>query len=148
MGHHDRMKAADTYHSIHPNSFIVSCKNVRLEKRTGTATNTYTRELHGKRHDLTWLTFFSDIFKILSLQMPELWLIHLFKANILSFLYIYSKLAMPNEIYDVDFPKQTNMTNMAATPMYGKTLKKSSSPEQAGRFSRNFVCSIRDPSPS
>ena len=24
----------------------------------------------------------------------------------LSFLYIYSKLAMPNEIYDVDFPKR------------------------------------------
>ena len=41
--------------------------------------------------------------------MPELWLIHLFKANILSFLYIYSKLAMPNEIYDVDFPKQTKI---------------------------------------
>ena len=58
MRHHDRMKAADTYHSIHPQFFIASCKNVRLEKRTGTATNTYTRELHGKRHDLTWFTFF------------------------------------------------------------------------------------------
>ena len=46
---------------------------------------------------------------VLSLQMPELWLIHLFKANILSFLYLYSKLAMPNEIYDVDFPKQTKI---------------------------------------
>ena len=66
MGHHDRMKAVDIYNSIHPYIFIASCKNVRLEKRTGTATNTYTRELHGKRHDLTWLTFFSDIFKILS----------------------------------------------------------------------------------
>ena len=60
MGHHDRMKAADTYHSIHPYGvyYIISCKNVCLEKRTGTATNTYTRELHGKRHDLTWFTFF------------------------------------------------------------------------------------------
>ena len=91
MGHHDRMKAADTYHSIHPYIFIASCKNVRIEKRTGTATNTYTRELHGKHHDLTWFTFFR-IFQnsvILSLQMPELCLTHLFKANILSFLYIY-----------------------------------------------------------
>ena len=44
MGHHDRMKAADTYHSIHPYIFIASCKNVSLEKRTGTATITYARE--------------------------------------------------------------------------------------------------------
>ena len=58
MGNHDGMKAADTYYSIHPYIFIASYKNVRLEKRTGTATNKYTRELHGKRHDLTWLTFF------------------------------------------------------------------------------------------
>ena len=63
MGHHDRMKAADTYHSIHPCIFIASCKNVRLEKRTGPATNTYTRELHGKRHDLTWFTFFRTFLK-------------------------------------------------------------------------------------
>ena len=63
MGHHDRMKATDTYHSIHPYIFIASCKNVRLEKRTGTATNTYTRELHGKRHNLTWLTFFQTFSK-------------------------------------------------------------------------------------
>ena len=111
MRHHDRMKAADTYHSIHPYIFIASCKNVRLEKRTGTTSNTYTHELHGKRHDLTWLTIFGHFQNsvILSLQMPELWLIHLFKANILSFLYIYSKLAMPNEIYEVDFPKQTKI---------------------------------------
>ena len=61
MGHHDRMKAADTYHSIHPYIFIASCKNVRLEKRIGMAT--YTRELCGKRHDLTWLTFFRTFSK-------------------------------------------------------------------------------------
>ena len=75
------------------------------------ATTTYTRELHGKRHDLTWFTFFRTFSNsvILSLQMPELWLIHLFKANLLSFLYIYSKLAMPNEMYDVDFPKKTKI---------------------------------------
>ena len=41
-----------------------------------------------------------------------------------------------------------HMTKMAATPIYGKTLQKSSSPEPAGRFSRNLVCSIRDSSPS
>ena len=63
MGHHDRIKAADTYHSIHQNIFIASCKTVRLENRTGTATNTYTRELRGKRHDLTWFTFFRTFSK-------------------------------------------------------------------------------------
>ena len=63
MGNHDRMKAEDTYYSIHPNIFIASYKNARLEKRTGTATNTYTRELHGKRHDLTWFTFFRTFSK-------------------------------------------------------------------------------------
>ena len=106
------MKAADTYHSIHPYIFMASCKKFRLEKRTGMATNTYTHELHGKRHDLTWLTSFFRHFQnsvILSLQMPDLWLIHMFKADILSFLYIYSKLTMPNEIYDVDFPKHTKI---------------------------------------
>ena len=36
-----------------------------------------------------------------------------------------------------------HMAEMAATPIYGKTLQKSS-PEPACRFSRNFVCSIRD----
>ena len=64
MGHLDRMKAADTYHSIFSYIFIASCKNVRLEKGTGTATNTYTRELHGKRHDLTWFTFFRTFSKL------------------------------------------------------------------------------------
>ena len=64
MGHHDRMIAADTNHSIHPYIFIASCKNVRLEKRTGTATNTYTRGLRGKRHDLTWFTFFRTFSKL------------------------------------------------------------------------------------
>ena len=44
MGNHDRMKAADTYYSIHPYTFIASYKNVRLKKRIGTATNTYTDE--------------------------------------------------------------------------------------------------------
>ena len=33
-------------------------------------------------------------------------------------------------------------------PYMVKTLQKSSSPEPAGRFSRNLVCSIRDSSPS
>ena len=37
-----------------------------------------------------------------------------------------------------------HMTKMAAMPIYGKNLKKSSSPEPAGRFPRNFVCSIGD----
>ena len=37
-----------------------------------------------------------------------------------------------------------HMTKMAATPIYGKNPSKSSSPESAGRFSRNLVCSIRD----
>ena len=49
MGNHDRMKAADIYYSIHSHTLITSHKNVRLKKRIGTATNTYTRELHGKR---------------------------------------------------------------------------------------------------
>ena len=40
-----------------------------------------------------------------------------------------------------------HMTKMAATPIYGKTLQKSSSPEPAGRFSRNLVCSIGDSCP-
>ena len=42
----------------------------------------------------------------------------------------------------------SHMTKMAATPIYGKTLQKSSSPEPAGRFSRNLACSIGDSSPS
>ena len=58
MKNHDCLKAVDTYYSIHPHTFIASYKNFRLNKRIGTATNTYTRELHGKRYDLTWLTFF------------------------------------------------------------------------------------------
>ena len=41
-----------------------------------------------------------------------------------------------------------HMTKMAAMPIYGKNLKKSSSPEPAGRFPRNLVCSIGDSSPS
>ena len=41
-----------------------------------------------------------------------------------------------------------HMTKMAATPIYGKTLQKSSSPEPVGRFSRNLVCSIGDSSSS
>ena len=39
MGNHDRMKAADTYYSIHTYIFVVSYKNVRFDKRTETATN-------------------------------------------------------------------------------------------------------------
>ena len=34
------------------------------------------------------------------------------------------------------------MTNMAAMPIYGKNLKKSSSPEPIDRWPRNLVCSI------
>ena len=41
-----------------------------------------------------------------------------------------------------------HMTKMAAMPIYGKNLKKSSSQEPAGRFSRNLVCSIGDSCPS
>ena len=41
-----------------------------------------------------------------------------------------------------------HMTKMAAMPIYGKNLKKSATPELAGRFSRNLVCGIRDSSPS
>ena len=41
-----------------------------------------------------------------------------------------------------------HMTKMAAMPIYGKNLKKSSSPEPAGRLSRNLVCSIGDSCPS
>ena len=41
-----------------------------------------------------------------------------------------------------------HMTKMAAIPIYGKNLKKSSSPEPAGRFPRNLVCSIGDSCPS
>ena len=37
-----------------------------------------------------------------------------------------------------------HMTKMAAMPIYGKNLKKSSSPEPGGRFPRNLVCSIGD----
>ena len=70
MGNYDRR------HLLFHSSIYVHCikKNVRLEKRTGTATNTYTRELHRKRHDLMWLNFlghFQD-YVISSLQMPEL----------------------------------------------------------------------------
>ena len=74
MGNHDRIIAADTYYPIHPYTFIASHKNVRLKKRIGTATNTYTRELHGKRHDLTWLTCFRTFSNsvISLLQMREL----------------------------------------------------------------------------
>ena len=41
-----------------------------------------------------------------------------------------------------------HMTKMADTPIYGKNHQKSSSPEPAGRFPRNLVCSIGDSSPS
>ena len=41
-----------------------------------------------------------------------------------------------------------HMTKMAGTPIYGKNLEKSSSPEPAGRFPRNSVCSIGDSCPS
>ena len=38
-----------------------------------------------------------------------------------------------------------HMTKMAATLIYGKNLKKSSSPEPAGQFPRNLVYSIGTP---
>ena len=34
-------------------------------------------------------------------------MIHLFEASLMSFSEIYSKLTMLNELYDVEFPKQT-----------------------------------------
>ena len=40
-----------------------------------------------------------------------------------------------------------HMTKMAAMPIHGKNLKKSSSPEPAGRFPPNLVCSIGDSCP-
>ena len=40
-----------------------------------------------------------------------------------------------------------HMNKMATTPIYGKNPSKIS-PEPAGRFSQNLVCSIRDSSPS
>ena len=41
-----------------------------------------------------------------------------------------------------------HMTKMAATPIYGKNPSKIYSPEPAGRFPQNLVCSIGDSSPS
>ena len=41
-----------------------------------------------------------------------------------------------------------HMTKMAAMPIYGQNLKQSSSPESAGRFPQNLVCSIGDSCPS
>ena len=41
-----------------------------------------------------------------------------------------------------------HMTKMATMPIYGKNLKKSSSPEPAGQFSQNLVCSIGNSCPS
>ena len=39
----------------------------------------------------------------------------------------------------------SHMTKMAATPIYGKTLQKPSTPELADQFHRNLVCSIGTP---
>ena len=41
-----------------------------------------------------------------------------------------------------------HMTKMAATPTYGKTLKKSSSPEPEGRGPWDLVCNIWDVGPT
>ena len=46
MKNHDRMKAADTYYSIHLYTFIASYKNICLKKRIRTDANTYTREFN------------------------------------------------------------------------------------------------------
>ena len=40
-----------------------------------------------------------------------------------------------------------HMTKIAAMPIYGKNLHKSSSPEPVGRFPRNLVCIIEDSCP-
>ena len=64
MKNHDRIKAADNYYSIHLYTFISSYKKVRLKKKIGMATNTYTREIHGKRHDLMRFTFFRTFSKL------------------------------------------------------------------------------------
>ena len=40
-----------------------------------------------------------------------------------------------------------HVTKIAAVPIYGKTLQKSS-PEPVGRFPGNLTCSIGDSSPS
>ena len=37
-----------------------------------------------------------------------------------------------------------HMTKMAAMPIYGKNLQKSSSPEPAGRFPRNLVVPLKE----
>ena len=109
MKNHDRMKAADTYYSIHLYTFIASYKNFRSKKRIGTATNTYTRELLGKLHDLRRLTIFRtfSIFCHFITSDARIMIQHLLKANIMSFLELYSKRTMHNEIYDVQFLKQT-----------------------------------------
>ena len=39
-----------------------------------------------------------------------------------------------------------HMTKMAAMPIYGKTIKISSSPEPVNRFQRNFALSMDDSS--
>ena len=41
-----------------------------------------------------------------------------------------------------------HMTKIAAMPIHGKNLHKSSSPEPVGRFPRNLVCIIEDSCPS
>ena len=38
------------------------------------------------------------------------------------------------------------MTNMATTPVYGKNIKKTSSPEPVDQWPLNFACSIGYPS--
>ena len=92
MGHHDRIKAADTYHSIHPYIFIASCKNVpkkrELERLQIHIRVYYAENVTIRRGSQFFGNFQNSV--ILSLQMQELWLIHLFKANILTFLYIFS----------------------------------------------------------
>ena len=47
--------------------------------------------------------------------------------------------------YEYDFGL---MTKMAAQPIYGKTLRKSSTRKTVERFPQILVCSIGDPSPS
>ena len=69
-------------------------------------------------------------------------------VNILKYLLLRSHFANSSQIsygvsygtYGTDGPG--HMTKMAAIPIYGKNLKKSSSPEQKSRWPWNLVCSI------
>ena len=74
LKNHDRMKAADTYFSIHLYTFIASYKNVRL-KRELEWLQIQIRVNYMEKSRFDAVNIFSDIFKILSFhyfQIPEL----------------------------------------------------------------------------